>query len=154
MGACNLESYVSEWTWVTRSVMSDSSRSHGLEPARLLCLWNSPGKNTGVGGYSLLQGIFPNQTSVSDTEDRFFTIWAIHIGTSNNNFWRHKYYAKINNKNWKQQCKHIPDYLTYWYSLLKMSAQFNYSFLSTSCTYNTRLGKYLPKSIPGAQSMW
>ena len=28
---------------------------------RLLCLWNSPGKNTGVGSYSLLQGIFPTQ---------------------------------------------------------------------------------------------
>ena len=27
-------------------------------PARLLCLWNSPGKSTGVGCHSLLQGIF------------------------------------------------------------------------------------------------
>ena len=27
--------------------------------ARLLCPWNSPGKNTGVGCHSLLQGIFP-----------------------------------------------------------------------------------------------
>ena len=32
-----------------------------LQPARLLCPWNSPGKNTGVGSHSLLQGIFPNQ---------------------------------------------------------------------------------------------
>ena len=31
------------------------------EPARLLCPWNSPGKNTGVGGPALLQGIFPTQ---------------------------------------------------------------------------------------------
>ena len=30
-------------------------------PPRLLCAWNSPGKNTGVSSYSLLQGIFPNQ---------------------------------------------------------------------------------------------
>ena len=58
-----LKLHMSEWTWVTNSVMSDSLRSHGLEPARLLCLWNSPGKNTGVGGYSLLQGIFPTQVS-------------------------------------------------------------------------------------------
>ena len=29
-------------------------------PVRLLCLWNSPGKNTGV-GYHILQGIFPTQ---------------------------------------------------------------------------------------------
>ena len=31
---------------------------HGLYPARLLCPWNSPGKNTGVSCHSLLQGIF------------------------------------------------------------------------------------------------
>ena len=28
-------------------------------PARLLCPWDSPGKNTGVGSLSLLQGILP-----------------------------------------------------------------------------------------------
>ena len=32
---------------------------HGLPPARLLCPWNSLGKNTGEGCHSLLQGIFP-----------------------------------------------------------------------------------------------
>ena len=31
------------------SVMSDSWRPHELQPARLLCPWNIPGKNTGVG---------------------------------------------------------------------------------------------------------
>ena len=36
--------------------MSDSLRSHGLQPARLLCPWDSPGKNTGVGCHFLLQG--------------------------------------------------------------------------------------------------
>ena len=30
---------------------------------RLLCPWNSPGKNNGVGGYSLLQKIFLTQRS-------------------------------------------------------------------------------------------
>ena len=34
-----------------------------LLPARLLCPWNSPGKNTGVGCHFLLQGIFPTQGS-------------------------------------------------------------------------------------------
>ena len=29
----------------------------------MVCAWNSPGKNTGVGGHSLLQGIFPTQGS-------------------------------------------------------------------------------------------
>ena len=36
-------------------------RLHGLYPARLLCPWNLPGKNTGVGCHALLQGIFPTQ---------------------------------------------------------------------------------------------
>ena len=31
------------------SVVSDSLQSHGLQPARLLCSWDFPGKNTGVG---------------------------------------------------------------------------------------------------------
>ena len=30
-------------------VMPDSLQSSRLQPARLLCLWDSPGKNTGVG---------------------------------------------------------------------------------------------------------
>ena len=40
------------------SVMSDSLWPHGLEPARLLCPWDSPGKKTGAVCYFLLQGIF------------------------------------------------------------------------------------------------
>ena len=43
------------------SVMSDSLKPHGLQPARLLCPWNFPGENTGVGCYFLLQGIFLTQ---------------------------------------------------------------------------------------------
>ena len=31
------------------------------DPARLLCPWDFPGKNTGVGCHFLLQGIFPTQ---------------------------------------------------------------------------------------------
>ena len=48
---------------VSRSVVSHSLRPCGLQPARLLCPWNSPGKNSGVGSLSLLQGIFPTQGS-------------------------------------------------------------------------------------------
>ena len=36
---------------------------HGLQPTRLLCPWDSPGKNTGVGCHFLLQGIFLTQGS-------------------------------------------------------------------------------------------
>ena len=45
------------------SVMPDSLWPFGLLPARLLCPWDSPGKNTGVGCHFLLQGIFPPQGS-------------------------------------------------------------------------------------------
>ena len=36
--------------------VSDSLQPHGLYLARLLCLWDVPGKNTGVGCRFLLQG--------------------------------------------------------------------------------------------------
>ena len=35
------------------SVMSSSLRPYGLWPTRVLCLWDSPGKNTGVGCHAL-----------------------------------------------------------------------------------------------------
>ena len=37
------------------SVMSNSSRPHGLQPIRLFRPWDSPGKNPGVGCHFLLQ---------------------------------------------------------------------------------------------------
>ena len=37
------------------SVVSDSVRPHRRHPTRLLCPWDSPGKNTGVGRHFLLQ---------------------------------------------------------------------------------------------------
>ena len=43
------------------SVVSDFSWPHGLMPSRLLCPWDSPGKNTGVSCHALLQGIFLTQ---------------------------------------------------------------------------------------------
>ena len=52
---------VLQWSSVSHSVMSDSLWPLGLWPARLLCPWDSPDKNTGVGCRSLLQGIFPTQ---------------------------------------------------------------------------------------------
>ena len=43
--------------------MFDSLWPCGLQPARLLCPWGSPGKNTGLGCHALLQGIFLTQES-------------------------------------------------------------------------------------------
>ena len=40
------------------SVVSNSSQPYGLWPARLLCPWDSPGKNIGVGCHAFLQGVF------------------------------------------------------------------------------------------------
>ena len=39
--------------------VTSGSVAHGLWPASLLCPWDFPGKNTGVGCHFLLQGIFP-----------------------------------------------------------------------------------------------
>ena len=44
-------------------VMTDPLSLHGLLPTRLLCPWNSPGKNTTVGCHSLLHSTFPSQGS-------------------------------------------------------------------------------------------
>ena len=44
-----------------RSVVSGALRPHGRQPARPLCPWDFPAKNTGVGCHALLQGIFPTQ---------------------------------------------------------------------------------------------
>ena len=43
-----------KWKW-SHSVVSDSSRPHGLQPTMLLRPWDFPGKSTGVGCHCLLQ---------------------------------------------------------------------------------------------------
>ena len=48
---------------VRDSVVSDSLWPLGLRPTRLLCPWDFPGKNTGVGSCILLQVIFLTQGS-------------------------------------------------------------------------------------------
>ena len=63
---------------VSHSVLSNSLWCHGLEHASHLCPLNSPGKKTGVGSHSFLQGIFSTQGSNPGLLDciRFFPIWA------------------------------------------------------------------------------
>ena len=51
---------------VSHSFVFDSLQPHGLQPTRLFYPWDSPGKNSGVGSYSLLQGIFLTQGSNTD----------------------------------------------------------------------------------------
>ena len=43
-----------KWKW-SRSVVSNSSRPHGLQPTRPLHPWDFPGKSTGVGCHCLLR---------------------------------------------------------------------------------------------------
>ena len=45
-----------KWKW-SRSVASNSSRPHGLQPTRLLHPWDFPGKSTGVGCHRLLRSV-------------------------------------------------------------------------------------------------
>ena len=52
---CRIESVCLCVCVLSRLVMSDSSGPQ--------CPWHSPGKNTGVGSHSFLQGIFPTQGS-------------------------------------------------------------------------------------------
>ena len=53
---CPATSFFLVYVCLSRSVVSDS-----LQPARLLCPWDFPGKNTGVGCHFLLQRIFPTK---------------------------------------------------------------------------------------------
>ena len=54
----------SESESISRSVGSDTLRPPWtVQPTRLLCPWDSPGKNAGVGCHALLQGMFQSQGS-------------------------------------------------------------------------------------------
>ena len=73
--------YQSEkWKW-SCSVVSNSSRPHGLQPTRLLHPWDFPGKSTGVGCHRLLReawcaaihGVAKSQTQLSDWTDLNWT---------------------------------------------------------------------------------
>ena len=62
----------------SHSVVSNPLRPHGLQHARLLCPWDFPGKNTGMGCYLLLRGIFLTQGSnpVTCITGSSFTVWG------------------------------------------------------------------------------
>ena len=66
---------------VSHSVASDSVTPWIVAP-RLLCPWDSPGNNTGVGGHFLLQRIFLAQGSNRGLQHsgRLFTDWASREG--------------------------------------------------------------------------
>ena len=63
---------------LSRTVMSDSLRPRGLQPTRLLCPFDSPGRNIGVGCHALSRGSSQPRdgSQVSSIAGGFFTIWA------------------------------------------------------------------------------
>ena len=63
------------WRCFVASVGSDFVQHCGLQPARLLCPWDSRGKNTGVDCHALLRGSSRPRdwTRVSCIAGRFFT---------------------------------------------------------------------------------
>ena len=62
-GANCTHGWIEEVSLGEGSVIFDCLRPHGLQLARLLCPWDSPGKSTGGGCHFLLQGIFLTQGS-------------------------------------------------------------------------------------------
>ena len=55
-------------------VVANSLRHYGLWPARFFCPWDPLGKNTGIGCYSFLQGIFSTHVScIACFVGRFFS---------------------------------------------------------------------------------
>ena len=81
------------------SVVSDSVRPHRRQPTRLSCLWDSPGKNTGVGCHFLLQCMEVgsenwkwSRSIVSDSA----TPWtAAHQAPPSMGFSRQKYWSRV-----------------------------------------------------------
>ena len=78
--------------------MSDSLRPHGLQPTRLLCPWDFPGKSTGMSCHFLLQRIFPTQGSNPGLSHCRQTLYCLsHQGTvrlNNNNMFYGRQYVR------------------------------------------------------------
>ena len=57
-------------------------RPHGMQPTRLLCPWDFPGKTTGVGCHFFLQGIFLTQgLNLRPLHCRWILYWLSHQGS-------------------------------------------------------------------------
>ena len=99
------------WRWscyvVMDSVMSIFLRSHGLYPVRLLCPWDSPGKNTGVGCHSLLQGIFQTQGSNPGLHCREILYWLSQQGNPTVRYCQISLHRDCTNLNLFQQYKKV-----------------------------------------------
>ena len=105
---------------------------------RLFCPWNSPGKNTGVGSHSLLQGIFPTQgLNLCLLHCRWiFYLWA----TGEDPIWQH---MSLMLEPWVTSVPSLAPspckYDTRYFSSRKLSPGWNYSRHSlNSCWMKTQ----------------
>ena len=62
------------------SVVSDSMQPQGLQPARFLCPWDSPGKNTGVGCHVVLHIFLIQKLNPSLLHCRWILCHLHHLG--------------------------------------------------------------------------
>ena len=59
-----------KWKW-SRSVVSYSSRPHGLQPTRLLRPWDFPGRSTGMGCHCLLWLLFSIGIQIGNSSSNY-----------------------------------------------------------------------------------
>ena len=59
--------------YVSRSLMSNSLQPHGPQPTRLLCPWNSPGKNTGVDCHLELRMVSVSTITTLNARNAYYT---------------------------------------------------------------------------------
>ena len=94
-------------------LVSDSLWPHGLYSP-----WNSPGQNTGVGSYSLLQGIFPTQglypgllhcRKILYQLSYQWKLWtALIVGVGHHGYWQGGVYAAERSTSGPAELPHIP----------------------------------------------
>ena len=79
------------------SVVSDFVRPHRWQPTSLLCPWDSPGKNTGVGCHFLLQCMkVKSESEVAQSCPTLATPWtAAYLAPPSMGFSRQEYWSGV-----------------------------------------------------------
>ena len=78
--------FIKERNW-SHSVMSHSLPPHGLLPTRLLCPWDFPDKNTGVGCHFILQ-LLLKSTKISTNVWIDKWMWELHLSIATTCWYR------------------------------------------------------------------
>ena len=111
-----------KWKW-SRSVLSHSSRPHGLQPTRLLHPWDFPGKSTGVGCHCLLW--MASTIGLKRNKGTRMQIWSPFFILDHSKYFKHTIYCIYSWENhWRYHSKspHDEDYL----ELLQLEALHHY----------------------------